>query len=143
MKLLHYQANNFHIKLAFNLSGLLLVGLFSGGLYNHPQTSVQVCEQQGSALGVHTLWTDEQGAECVMYVCFVRFQSISCLWWAVLWSGAFSYHSRPFCSLSLAHPATPHPSPLFENSWYNNTGEKNLSKMAGNSTGITLATSSS
>ena len=40
--------------------------------------SVQVCEQQGRAFGglcIHSGQTISK-AECVMYVCFVRFQSI-------------------------------------------------------------------
>ena len=36
MKLLHYQANNFHIKLAFNLSGLLLADHFLAACISTP-----------------------------------------------------------------------------------------------------------
>ena len=57
MKLLHYQVNNFHIKLTFNPSGLLL---FSGSLYNHTRHLYRSVNNREVLLGVHTLWTDEQ-----------------------------------------------------------------------------------
>ena len=40
---------------------------------------------------------------------FCEIQFIPYISQAVLWSGAFIYHSRPFCSLSLTRPATLHP----------------------------------
>ena len=134
MKLLHYQANNFHIKFSFNLSGLLLVDCF----LTECQMSAQVLNSREVFLGVHIYTLDrQQGNLNVMYVCFVRFQSIPVsdgLFCGLVPSITILVH---FVVYPLPTLPPPHSAP-----WTHDpaTLVENLSKMVGNSTRIILAT---